>query len=213
MERPVEPKNLVAARVVQHVDLYLRTERRIALLDLLVESGLRITLVGKGWKQWHGVSSVDYRGDLPLKETIQLMQQAKLTLDTPSLFQYGTHERVLTAMLAGSLVIAPYSPFYQDHFDDELILYNWDKRHTLPDQVRNLLENEPRRKELADAGCRKAQESHTYRARARNYLSSFCGETPSACTEKASKTLSSSPHAVLGGDPASAVAPPLYVLS
>jgi len=149
-----------------------RAARREELLLALIESGISVTLVGSGWEQWPHLSKVDYRGPQPIEAVLEMMGEAKVTLDTPVHLGYGAHERPLTSMLAGSVTIASHNRFYVDHFTDELILYKWEERDGLPETIGELLSDDAKRQQIGRSAQKAITEgNHTWRDRARLLLS------------------------------------------
>jgi len=162
---PLDLDDPVRCEMVAEVELYIRNRRREQMVEMLLDRGLRLTVVGEGWEPRPGL---ECRPPLEAIDAFTLMGEAKMVLDLPLLFQYGAHERGLSAMAAGAVGVVPDNPFFDDHFDckQDLLAYRWLERKLLPDQIEALLRDEPTRLEMAQRGRARVSQGHTWRQRA-----------------------------------------------
>jgi hypothetical protein len=109
------------------VDDYVRGHRRVRLIEALVQSGLPLTLVGEGYDGFDGLPRVDYRGQIPTAVIPELMRSARMVFSANANFGFGSHERPLTAMLAGAVAATDFSTFYADSFTPgrDIALLRW----------------------------------------------------------------------------------------
>lgn len=170
--QPIDLLNERHILMVILTDLYLRSVCRERILELLLDSGIRVTVAGRGWEYYMRATELDYLGPLSIQEVVGVMGRSKMVLDTPLLFEEGAHERGLTAMAMGSVALLPTNRFYLDRFTpfEELILYDWPGCGALVDQAHDLLDHEGRRREVAESGRAKVASRESWRARARQLM-------------------------------------------
>jgi hypothetical protein len=130
---PDMSKNLAAQllrvrELAIYVHEWIRNRRRAGLLEAAGEAGLPLTLVGNGTEIYAGrYKSFDCRGEVDFREATALMQQSRVVLNCNANFGEGSHERSLTAMLAGAVAATATSTFYTDNFVNgrDLFLFRW----------------------------------------------------------------------------------------
>jgi Glycosyl transferases group 1 len=151
-------------KTLRTLDQYLRARRRYLLLQQCADAGLIVDLYGDGWdnspfKEVHRVC-----GSIPFHHLPHLMAGAKIALNAMPNFAHGLHERLLTAMGAGALVITESNPFLSEQFveGEEFLTFEG------ADQLKSLLSDGERRQEVAEAGKRRARSGHSWEARARS---------------------------------------------
>ncbi len=111
-----------------YVHEWIRTRRRMKLLEAAGEAGIPLTLVGNGTDRYAGrYKSFDCRGQVDFREATALMQQSRVILNCNANFGEGSHERSLTAMLAGAVAATATSTFYTENFANgrDIFLFRW----------------------------------------------------------------------------------------
>lgn len=105
-------------------------------------------------------------------QTEEIMKSAKIVLNVMPGFKDGSHDRILSAMLAKSVCLTDKSKYLMEEFKDgeDIAFYSLSELTKLPDIVRDLLSDEERLKEIAENGYKKAVENHTWEKRARQIL-------------------------------------------
>ena len=78
------------------------------------------------------------------QETLHLLRQARLVLNTNNGFVAGGHERVFTAMCAGAGVVSDQSRYYAEAFKEgrEIATFTWSELDKVPGQIEGLLADE-----------------------------------------------------------------------
>lgn len=130
---PGLPKHLSAQllrvrELAVYVHEWIRIRRRARLLDAAGEAGIPLTLVGNGTDLYAGrYKSFDCRGQVDFREATALMQQSRVILNCNANFGEGSHERSLTAMLAGAVAATATSTFYTENFTNgrDILLFRW----------------------------------------------------------------------------------------
>jgi spore maturation protein CgeB len=85
-------------------------------------------VLGKGYDNLlDRFKNITYGGELDLDKTAAVMRSSRIVLNVNANFGAGSHERPLTAMLAGAVAASDHSTFYSNNFreNEEIILYRW----------------------------------------------------------------------------------------
>ncbi len=155
---------LLAAQVHDTVRWY----RRDLFLKAAARAGLPLTVVGNGYDEVAGLfGNIDYRGSASVDETLRMMQNARLSISLTVNFGRGSHERALTAMVAGSAVASDFSTFYADAFASgrEMSLFRWSHLEEDLATLADLAANPKALFEMAGAGQTKAMAEHRWDSR------------------------------------------------
>ncbi len=151
---------------------------REQVIRRLVESGLKITIIGSGWDvlEWINAENVTYLGRVSANDSLNYMLQSKIVLNTMTWFKDGSHERIFNGMLAGSVVVSdksryleelfPDSEFNDDNINKAIEFFDLRELDLLPGYVQELLLNEDLMQDIANRGFQVASESHTWNHRA-----------------------------------------------
>ncbi|MFP6899293.1 MAG: glycosyltransferase [Opitutales bacterium] len=149
------------------VEAYLRNLWRIEVLKSLDAAGIPVQIFGDGWEftsfEHHLVKpAVDY------EDSLRLLTQAKVALNVSPQFFSGSHERVLDAALNGVSCLTTRSSYLAEVFppDQEMAYYDVSETDSVVEQARALLEDDSRRRDMAQAAKLTAGRKHTWRVRA-----------------------------------------------
>lgn len=105
----------------------VRAHRRFEMLKAVAKAGLPVEVYGSGYRSdLYRFKNVAYRGQVALSDMRGLMGRARMVLSVNANFGRGSHERPLTAMLAGAAVASDHSRLYDEHFEPgELLQLRW----------------------------------------------------------------------------------------
>lgn len=157
------------------IDSYIRAKDRYDLISSIKDA--QIHLYGgtgfdskefpvRGWAQiLQDQPNVSFYPGIRFTETIDLMRNSKIVLNSMPFFKNGTHERVFNSLALGALPLTNKNIWFNEHFEDgkELVFYDLPK---VNDQVNDLLANEEKRKEIVREGCKKVLRDHIWDRRA-----------------------------------------------
>lgn len=166
--------------LLPEMDLYIRQRRRETLLTALADAGLVVDVVGSCGAPYPALSRHRLHAATGVDESITLMRRAKIVLNAGPNFCDGSHERVFSAMLNGAVAVTDVNGYWPEQLVDgeEALFYEWQNLSLLPDRLRGLLADVPRREEVAAAGERKAGRYHTPQARAERIIEIADGFRP-----------------------------------
>lgn len=157
-------------RELYPLDEFQRACIREKMLEVLLEAGIRVSVVGKGWDAYAGrgrehLDVLSAEG-VDIKEVVRLMQRSKIVLHNIN-FTSGMHERIFTAMLAGAICVSGEYDLLKRFFANgiEMVMYPQSEPQCLPAIVKGLLSNPEHARKIADAGREKALQKHTWQRR------------------------------------------------
>jgi hypothetical protein len=120
---------LAAARCdASHIDVRVRVIRRFELISRLGASGLPMVVAGNGWEGQQGLlPNARFLGPLPMLPAVAAMGRARIVVSSNGNFGAGSHERPLSALLAGAAAFSDHSRFYGEVFaeGEEIALFRW----------------------------------------------------------------------------------------
>ena len=80
---------------------------------------------------------------VPFRETLPIMNQAKINLNVMPWFKDGTHDRIFNIFLQGSLVLTDTSLWLSENFQNkrDIVYYGLDKLEEVPELINYYLKN------------------------------------------------------------------------
>jgi hypothetical protein len=104
-----------------------RERRPLRPLKAMARTEYPLQVVGSGYdRDLYRFRNVTLLGERDLSEVIGLMRRSRVVLSANANFGRGSHERPLTAMVAGAVAVTDASAFYADSFgQDALFQYHW----------------------------------------------------------------------------------------
>lgn len=151
------------------VDKYIRAYFRDKVIRTLAEAGVTIDVYGDGWEnmQLQNNSSLKVHGRVDFEESLEITGDTKISLNIMPWFKAGSHDRVFTAMLCGSVCLTDSSIYLEEACCDgeNILFYQLDKLEELPGLVKALLQDDGRGESLAIQGKNLAEQGHTWEHR------------------------------------------------
>ncbi len=153
------------------VDLWIRTYFREKTVRILAEGGIKIHLSGKDWDQircTHPQNLITTGHMVNSAACVQATTQAKIALNTMPWFKDGAHDRIFTAMLAGTAALTDDSTYLREQFThkDTIIYYDLSHLEQLPHLVTDLLQHPEDLYKISLHGKNTAQQHHRWKHRA-----------------------------------------------
>jgi glycosyltransferase involved in cell wall biosynthesis len=175
-QRNITPGKQVERKLgeVMHlVNFYVHSIRRYACLEILAQAGIPVQIYGQGWDEFMPKwKSFTFHDEGTVKDTLNILHQTQICLNTNTHFVDGGHERVFNAMINGAVVMTDESKYYNEEFIDEkdILMYKWTKLDELPEKIMHFLEQPEKLWEIAREAKKKAEKRHTWIERARRIL-------------------------------------------
>lgn len=171
-------------------DKYVRTYYRKLVVKCLVEKGIQVHVYGKNWeklqKECQHPENLIVHEPVGYLEALQIYREALIVLNIMPWSKNGIHDRLLNAMLSGTLVVSDESTYIKEHFktigaeackerlkdgtagelQEELVLFSLAHIEELPGCIAALLSNGRAVKKLAENAEKKARLKDTWEQRA-----------------------------------------------
>lgn len=160
-------KDLV--RLHHELDLYIGGKDRMDLVNSLESMDLHIW--GEG--PWEKVApKAIFHGPVSFQESLEVMQRAKLLLNSSPRFKNGSHERLFYGLASGALVVTGNNSFIKGSFTDEkdILTYEYGSCKESVPKIAKMLANDDERQACVERGKRIVAASHTWENRAETLL-------------------------------------------
>ena len=169
----IEPEEVEFDQLAYYVDQCSRGIDRLRLIRSITEVPIHL-FGGKCWREIKPIEDWSYylskqanvilHPPVNYEDSLYLMKQSKICLNSMPFFKNGTHERVFAALACGSLPLTSESLYLRENFIDgkEILFYQAEDLEGTNDKVRRYIENEAIRKEIVDAGRMKVKREHTW---------------------------------------------------
>ncbi len=152
------------------IDTYIRGYYRGRVVQTLLDGGISVHCIGKGWSRLECARPelLTWEEDLLSHDCLEKMAEAKISLNVMPWFKDGAHDRVFNAMANGSVCLTDHSRYLDETLEDgkDAVFYDLKDLERLPGQVTELLNNPEKMQTIADAGYAKALKEHTWLKRA-----------------------------------------------
>lgn len=159
-------------RVFEEVELYVKGMDRLRILKAFPDQ--KIDVFGgddgkTGWKKLlKGYSNIFVHPAVTFEESLRIMQQSKVVLNSSIKNKLGAHERVFSAAACGAVVVTNDNPWMRKNFKagEEMLFYG----PNVAREVAKLLEDESKRARITEAGRNAVMQAHTWDHRAKQLL-------------------------------------------
>lgn len=163
------PDQDILSKLLEHLELYIKAKDRIDLLRSITDIPIHIfgNIVGPDhWQQKFKKSQPNliFHDSVDYSEAMQIMRQSKILLNSAIKNQQGAHERIFTGMACGALVVTNETEYMLEHFVDgkDVILFKHSQLEKCSNQIRDLLSNENKRRQIAENGREAIKKAHTW---------------------------------------------------
>lgn len=140
------------------------------VVETIVNSGIVLDVFGDSWKKanFAGKDKLRIHPEIPAEKVSEVYRKSKISLNVMTWHKDAVTERVLDAMLSGSLVLTDRTDAMVECFDDkkDILYFNLSNLEKVPEMIKENLKNS----DIALNGCNKAIESHTWKDRAKSLL-------------------------------------------
>lgn len=159
---PQDPDVAPFRKMATHVHEHVRAHRRLHLLVAAAEAGLPLHVYGKGHEPFaERYRNVTYGGEADLGAMVALMGKSRMVLNANANFGMGSHERPLSAFLAGAAAATDESSFYVSQFQQgEIALYRWQALDEDMAALGRLIGDPEALWRMGQAGQRRVQQGH-----------------------------------------------------
>ncbi|MCH5259949.1 MAG: glycosyltransferase family 1 protein [Lachnospiraceae bacterium] len=154
-------------RSLSAVNWMVRMFYRGKAVQTLVDAGLPVHVLGKGWEN-HPCAGADnmhiLHGHIGLSDTFDYMKDARINLNVMPWFKEGTHDRIFNTMLRHSVCLTDSSTWIDSHFEDgkDIALYDLKQLEKLPEIADYWLNHPIKAQELIERAYEKTAANYTW---------------------------------------------------
>lgn len=152
------------------VDRYVRSFFRDKVIRVLVENGIIVDVFGDGWEDFNTENRECLRvhAAVEYEQSLMVVGDSKISLNVMPWFKDGSHDRIFSAMMCGTLCLTDSSQYLLEQFRDgeDICFYFLEALNDLPKKVKKILQNEKESAMIAENGRKLAFQRHTWSIRA-----------------------------------------------
>lgn len=180
----MSPRDVDILRIAYYVDFYMRGIERVELIRSIKDA--KVHLFGapswreeqpiKSWEDYFkNQKNVSIHPPVNYKQSLELLKQTKICLNSMPMFKNGSHERIFASLACGALPLTTDNLFVRESFTDEedLLLFQFEALENVNDKVNAYLRDEKKRKQLVENGRRNVMQFHTWDQRAEKIIESL----------------------------------------
>ena len=144
------------------------------VIHSLIKEGIKVHVYGNSWKNFES----RYRDNLVIHEPVRAelapaeYAKAKIGLNVMSWHKRGLTERVVQIMLSGAVCLSDETEILREQFNDgeDICIFKATDIPAMVGRVKELLQNDEKRMEIARKGYEKAVNEHTWDVRAKQLV-------------------------------------------
>lgn len=162
----------IALHKMIFIDLYVRNYWRGKAVRTLVNAGIPVHVVGKGWEELEDVRHPECLKLHPQTDSVtclEMLADAKVSLNVMPWFKDGAHDRVFNSILNGAVCLTDPSCYLEEelHEGEGVCYVALQDMDALPEKVKDLLQNDSERNEIVRRGRAIVEQKHTWADRAK----------------------------------------------
>lgn len=162
----------IALHKMIFIDLYVRNYWRGKAVRTLVNAGIPVHVVGKGWEELEDVRHPECLKLHPQTDSVtclEMLADAKASLNVMPWFKDGAHDRVFNSILNGAVCVTDPSCYLEEelHEGEGVCYVALQDMDALPEKVKDLLQNDSGRNEIVRRGRAIVEQKHTWAQRAK----------------------------------------------
>ena len=162
----------IALHKMIFIDLYVRNYWRGKAVRTLVNAGIPVHVVGKGWEELEDVRHPECLKLHPQTDSVtclEMLADAKVSLNVMPWFKDGAHDRVFNSILNGAVCATGPSCYLEEelHEGEGVCYVALQDMDALPEKVKDLLQNDSGRNEIVRRGRAIVEQKHTWAQRAK----------------------------------------------
>ena len=162
----------IALHKMIFIDLYVRNYWRGKAVRTLVNAGIPVHVVGKGWEELEDARHPECLKLHPQTASVtclEMLADAKVSLNVMPWFKDGAHDRVFNSILNGAVCVTDPSCYLEEelHEGEGVCYVALQDMDALPEKVKDLLQNDSGRNEIVQRGRAIVEQKHTWAQRAK----------------------------------------------
>lgn len=154
------------------IDLSVRFHFRALAVKELVDNGFKVNVFGAGWNELDckHPENVINGGGVNSFRCLEVIKQAKISLNVMPWFKDGAHDRIFNSMLNGAVSLSDDSIYLKEQLcnDRDIKYFNLADIGLISYITEEILKNHDWMAEMANNGQIKAEQNHTWECRAKD---------------------------------------------
>ncbi len=129
-----------------------------------------------GWEHsLKGMKNVVVHPAVTFQDSLDILKQSKICLNSMPFFKNGTHERIFTGLACGSLPITSDNLWIRNNFehDKNILIYPSQEWKEVNEWVEHYLKHLAKREEIVAEGRQKVMQEHTWDVRVQQLFDGF----------------------------------------
>lgn len=153
------------AQELCYVNKYIRSYYRDKIIRTIVDYGITIHVSGNGWENFES----EYKDKLIIENNDwytakKMLENAKISLNIMPWFKAGTHDRAISSMLEGTVLLTDSSEFFEKNYTDmeDVVIFSLDKLQELPEKINYLLSHPQTAEKIAQNGKKNTETNFNW---------------------------------------------------
>ena len=128
---------------VKPIDTYIRAKRREDLLQSFKDVGISVDIYGNAQDGHPALNGHNYHGSIGFDNLQQIIINSGVVLDSGGNYCNGTHERVLTTIAQGTLIVTPKNILWAEVFDgmNDVLMYSPESLNSTAEYVHDRIKH------------------------------------------------------------------------
>ena len=173
------PTGIDFSTLFTYLDYYTRGKERLDLIHSIKDATVHVfgelsenNPVGiLSWQHYlANQSNVVVHPSLTYPNSLEILRQAKISLNSMPYCRHGAHERIFDAYACGALPLTSESTYLRSQFqeNEEIVFFQNDRLDALNGRVNKLLADEEERRSAVSKGRSKVLQHHTWNQRSQD---------------------------------------------
>lgn len=173
-DEPTEDELRAVMPNAMFADLSARFYYRAKVIATLADAGIKVHTFGAGWDKLEckHPENIITAGSVDSQECLDMISQAKISINVMPWFKDGAHDRIFNTMLNGAVCVTDTSKYLLEQFKDgeDVLFYELSDIEYMCERVKRLLMNNKAMQAIADAGYEACIGRHTWAERTQELL-------------------------------------------
>lgn len=170
-------KEINSIRLLDELEKYVRGKDRAKLIKAIKDAPVHVYGAAEGDSDWakclgETPSNVILNPSISFTETREMMKRSKIVLNSCPTIKTGSHERILTGIACGALVITSENSYLKRYFKDgeSIVFYRHGQWDEINEKVNYYLAHEHERRNIVEKGREIVLQHHTWDHRANELI-------------------------------------------
>ncbi len=167
--------NLDTLSIFRDIELYIKAKERIDILKAIQTAPVHVfghTTDPMDWKKYfEKQSNIIVHDAVPYAESLEIMKQSKIVLNSSIKNKFGAHERIFAGLASGALVLTNENIYLKKYFahDVDIAFYQFNQINQINQTIHTYLSDEDKREYVVDNGREIVMKYHTWDARIKTF--------------------------------------------